>query len=379
MRQIIFIFGLLVLPLLIIGSCSKKSTVEPELTFEEELQRALDATRAVKNGIGASVSIVFADGQTWNGVSGVSHDNVPITQDMVFNIASVTKTFVAATVLQLMEEGELALEDSLYQYIHSYPNIDSTITIRQLLNHTCGVFDFWDHPSFFDSIRDDYARIWNPEDVLTSLVMAPYFRPGTDYAYSNTNYILLGMIIEEVTGNQVSAEIRNRILDPLGLNHTYFAVEEELEGNIAHGWADFSIPEDGVLDDLTTIPMEAFYSIEWTAGAMFSSADDIIRWSQALFQGEILQPSTMEQMLDFRPVSEEGSATNGYGLGISSVNPSLFQNSVTIGHGGENPGYRMAMLFFPEHNIYMTLMLNVADGECFWAISDALIEIILTQ
>jgi len=374
--NLITIATILILIMFFICSCSKDSPPEPKKTFAQELQITLDETLESNNGIGASMTVITSNGEILNGVSGVSHGTTPISSDMIFNIASVTKTFTAALVLQLAEEEALTLEDSLHEWLPNYPNVDSTITIRQLLNHTSGVYDMWDFPAFFDSLSADWTRRWTPEETIKSFTLESYSVPGTEYHYSNNNYILLGMIIEAATGSNVATEIRNRFLGPLGLDHTFFAVEEELIGEVAHGWYDMP-PEDDILEDISTIPKTSFYSIEWTAGAMFSTAEDIARWSQALFQGNVLSQSSLNQMLDFDHHSIPGVASSGYGLGITLYYPNEFNGAESIGHGGECPGYRMIMMYLPDEGIHITIMMNESNAECFWAIIDAVGDIIM--
>jgi D-alanyl-D-alanine carboxypeptidase len=369
-NPIIIVQALFLITAVIHIKCNKNEIAE-ENSLQKELQNALDSSLISNNGIGASVAVIIPGKEIWLGVSGVSHQGTPISSDMIFNIASVTKTFVSALILQLCEEEKLSLDDSIYKWLPEFPNVDNTITVRQLLNHTSGIFDFWDHPFFMDSLFTDFTRRWTPEEMVKSFTLDPYFQPGTGYQYSNTNYILLGMIIVTVTGNDVSSEIRNQFLEPLDLNHTFFAVEEELTAEIAHGWFEMP-PEDGILDDISTIPKTAFFSMEWTAGAMFSTANDIARWSQALFQGDVLSQSSLNQMLIFHPIY-------GYGLGISSFSPVLLNGVGSIGHGGENPGYRMMMLYLPDYSSHITVMMNEVNAECLFAIIRALSNIIVNR
>ncbi len=232
----------------------------------------LDNERSSRNIKGVSAAVIMPSHGTWTGVSGVSHDTVEITSDMLFGIASITKNYTAPLILKLAEEGRLTLEDSLHEWLPSYENIDSTITIRQLLNMTSGIYDYInDNSSFNYIIRSDLTRLWTPEEILTLLVGAPNFPPGTAFRYSSTNYILLGMIINEVTGSMISVEFRNRFLDPLDLNRTYLAGEETLIGETAHPWFESN---GGTLQDWSFYYDTATFSTWWTAGAMYSTAED---------------------------------------------------------------------------------------------------------
>jgi D-alanyl-D-alanine carboxypeptidase len=288
---------------------------------------------------------------------------------MLFLVSSITKTYTAATILQLVEEGTLSLSDSLHSWLPSYANIDSTITIRQLLDHTSGVFDYYEHPAFFDSIMADPGRAWTPEQTLT-FVLEPSFSPGSEWDYSNTNYILLGMIIEEATGSTVAEEFRSRFLTPLGLQETFMSVEEELGGPVAHGW--FDIDGDEILDDvIESMPMTAFMSIEWTAGAMFSSSRDLTRWTEALFSGEILTQASLDEMLTFHSLSIPGNVYDGYGLGVGRF---VVAGHRAYGHGGETPGYRSLMVHMPESGVSITVLMNEVNGACLFSVTEGLVQ-----
>jgi D-alanyl-D-alanine carboxypeptidase len=310
----------------------------------------------------------------WLGTSGISHDDVPISPNMMFSIASVTKMFTAACILQLAEEGKLSLDDSLSQWLPEFPNINRTITIRQLLNHTSGVFDYYWHPDFEDSFRSDLTRRWTPEETL-SMVLEPYFPPGTDFRYSNTGYILLGMIIRAATGNKVSTEFRKRFLDPLELTQTFFYVEETISGEMAHGWYDFD--GDGFIDDMTTYPLTSYYSIEWTAGAMVSTPKDMVQWASALFEGELLSKTSLDQMLMFDPFSGEGRASNEYGLGVRRFNPTIAHGEECIGHSGEVIGYRNIIAYLTGKRVSVSVMINNMRAESLWGTVEALITVVL--
>lgn len=333
------------------------------------LQAVLDAAIEEYDGIGVSASVLVPGEALWSGTSGISHGETAISPGMLFLTSSITKTYAAATILQLSEEGALSLSDSLHSWLPSYSNIDSTITIRQLLDHTSGVFDYYEHPALFDSIMADPAREWAPEQTLM-FVLEPSFSPGSDWDYSNTNYILLGMIIEEATGSTVAEEFRSRFLTPLRLQETFMAVEEELGGTVAHGWYD--IDGDEILDDvIESMPMTAFMSIEWTAGAMFSSSRDLTRWTGALFSGEVVSQATLDDMLTFHPLSIPGSAYNGYGLGVASF---VVAGHQAYGHGGETPGYRSLMVYLPQSGVSIAVLMNEVNGACLFAVIEGLVQ-----
>ena len=276
------------------------------------LQNKLDEGVQALGLMGASVSVLIPGRGEWLGVSGLSDPvaGETIRPDMIFSAGSITKNMVAALVLDLAEEGLLTLEDSLGQWLPAYPNIHGGITIRQLLNHSSGLFDFTEHPAYENSLFADLTREWTPEEIVTTFVEAPHFPPGASQEYSSTNYILAGMIIKQATGSEVSSELRSRFLTPLNLNSTFFEGEEQIIGEVAHGWRD--IDGDGILDDIFPLQLTAVWSATWTAGAIFSTAEDIAHWGEALFGGQVITQASLNEMLDFLPGL-------GYGLGTYKV------------------------------------------------------------
>lgn len=352
--------------------CSKDTPVESDRTLAEELQAALDNVLEYHGGKGVSAAVMIPGEEIWLGVSGVSHESSSITSNMVFIAGSVTKSFTAALILQLADEGSLALDDSLYKWLPTYPNIDTTITIRQLLNHTSGIYNYSTHPTIWTTVALNLNKSWTPEEIIASFVLDPYFSPGSDFHYSNTGYTLLGMIIEAATRSEVSIQLRNRFLIPLGLSNTFLAGKETITENLAHGWYDLN--NDGVLDDVSSIPGTAFYSIAWTAGAMVTSAEDLAKWSQALFKGNVLSQTSLDNMLTFYSPTYSDMYT-GYGLGVGLLGPILVGETNAYGHAGDAIGYASLMIYLPEHGTSISLMLNEVNVDCLSSISNAFMTI----
>jgi len=230
-----------------------------------------------------------------------------LTSDSVIDIGSITKSFTAALLLLLQEDGLLDLDDTIDQFSPSFPRADQ-ITVRMLLNHTSGIADYGGNAAFFQEYLDSWGnnRNFSPADmVLAAAVLAPHFEPGAQHQYSNTNYILAGMIIELVTSDSYGNQLRTRILEPLGLNHTYLLGYEDAP-NRARGY--FSFPSEGIVEDLTDQENHSFF---WAAGAMVSTTGDLIAWGEALFGGRLLDAASLEEMLETVPIGPFG-----YGLGI---------------------------------------------------------------
>ena len=350
---------------------STKPTSEPELPFAKELQDTLDNGLKKYNGNGISAAVIAPGYKAWVGVSGVSHGTTPIKPETLFDAGSITKNFVAALALQLVEEGLLALDDPLHKWLPDYPNIDNTITIRQLLNHTSGLYSL-QGPSAIRPILKDPGRLWTPKEVLTTLVGKPHFPKGKGWRYSNTGYILLGMIIEKATGSKISTELRNRFWKPLGLDSIFFAVEEALPGNIAHGWIDLN--GDKVLDDFSVFPRTALHSLFKAAGGIFSTSEDLAKWTHALFhERRVVSKESLKQMLAFHsPIANPGLA--GYGLGVQRFTPRIFNGLEMWGHGGNSPGYSAFIWYLPEYSVSIALITNREQVDEFylWLINDFL-------
>ena len=349
--------------------CSKDDPTQPEPTMGEELQAALDNGIATLGGKGISLAIILPDGQTWTGTSGISHGTTPISSDMLFSIGSATKTFTAATILQLAEEGVLTLEDSLNEWLPSYPNIDNTITIRQLLNHTGGIFDFVRHPDIWTDVFADLYRTWTMEEVLNNYILAPYFPKGTDWHYSSTGYLLLRLIIREATGDDISAQYRSRLLTPYGLDGMFTAAEENPTGTVANGW--FDLDGDGDYDDFSNIPHTAFYSA--IGGGVFANAEDFARWAKAMYRDRtVLNPQYYDQMMDFHVPTPGEPLVYGYGLGVCWFSRELFNNLTAYGHGGNPLGYAAGCFYLPDYDVCVAILDNTEEGETMPVINDIL-------
>jgi CubicO group peptidase (beta-lactamase class C family) len=276
-----------------------------------------------------------------------------ISPDMLFDIASIGKNFVAILVCQLAEEGRLTFDDPLSRWLPDYPNIDNKITIRQLLNHTSGLFDWVDHPQ--SPFRRPFSakEVSSQEEVVTTLVSEPYFPAGGGFHYSTTNYTLLRIIVERVTGSTVAKEIRARFLEPLGLNRTLVLDTETRvpeTANIAHAWLD--VDGNGALDDVSSWP------ISWIAtrspALMYCTAENLARWSQAIYRGEVLNQTSLKQVLTFHRPAPHPAFSTGYGLGTQEFS---LGRLVLWGHLGYGY-YLSSMMYIPKHSASVVVLTN---------------------
>jgi D-alanyl-D-alanine carboxypeptidase len=354
---------------LFFSSCSDDSDPLPdkEPTLAEALQNALEEGLEKYNGIGISVAVILPDGEKWVGASGISHGTVPITTTMPFGAGSITKNFTAATIIRLAEEGKLNLDDSLHSWLPSYPNVDSTITIRRLLNHTSGLNDIADNVDFWEGIFWEPSKSWNPEDIIIAFNKEPVFPIGSDWNYSSTGYIMLRMIIEDITGSDICSVYKDLFFVPYGLTNTY-ASKGELQPGTAHGW--FDIDSDGSYEDFYPWPRTAFAS--GICGEIFSSAEDLAKWAKAMYHDKtVLSQESLDQMLTFHsPCTGEEFFAAGYGLGAFKFNPDLVNGMNAIGHSGNAPGYAAASIYIPEYEVCLGFVDNTEEGNSMYIMGD---------
>ncbi|MBJ8084867.1 MULTISPECIES: serine hydrolase domain-containing protein [Bacillus cereus group] len=274
-------------------------------------------------------------GKTRSYAAGVANlsSKKPMKTDFRFRIGSVTKTFTATVVLQLAEENRLNLDDSIEKWL---PGViqgngydDKQITIRQLLNHTSGIAEYTRSKSF--DLMDTKKSYRAEELVKMGISMPPDFAPGKSWSYSNTGYVLLGILIETVTGNSYAEEIENRIIEPLELSNTFLPGNSSVIPGTKH--ARGYIQLDGASE-----PKDVTYynpSMGGSAGDMISTADDLNKFFSYLLGGKLLKEQQLKQMLTTVPTGE--AALGRYGLGIYETK---LPNGVSIwGHGGSIPGF----------------------------------------
>jgi len=355
--------------LLVFISCNEKIP-HPELTDFQKFQNILDHNIELYGVKGVSAAVKFQDQSIWYGTSGISYGTTSVSDQMVFCIGSITKTFIAALCLQLAEEGVFSLDDALHDWLPDMTHIDHAITIRQLLNNTSGISEVTDKVELWDAVLSDPERTWTPEEVISSYLGEPYADPGSGWYYSNTNYILLGKIISNATGNTVSSELRQRFFGPFGLDQTFFDGEEIIPVQVVHGWFDWS--GEGDFEDISVIPRTGIYSVLWTSAAVFSSAKDLVVWSSSLVEGHVLGPSAMDQMFSIYGTMP-GNSNVGCGMGIFLVGAENDTGMELIGYTGRTFGYLSAMFYVQDHGISVAVTLNQDHVACLDAITTELI------
>lgn len=326
-----------------------------------ELARILESQHQLQGQVGLVAAVRFPDGSIWTGVEGWAN---PVTGEKLlpgnrFGFASITKTFVAAVVLQLVDEGLLSLDDPLGQYAGPFRYVNSGITIRQLLGHSSGVYNYTDHPDRVRIIREDLNRVWTPQEVLDRFLRPPLYFAGTGASYSNSNFLLLHTVIEAVTGNTLGDELRARIIEPLGLNQTTFGGDEPPNGPVATTWSD--INGNGTLDDFRQLYLAVSHNSARAApGSMFSTVSDIARWAHHLFDPAAFGAEVREDLLDWRPLSGVGAVWTGYGQGVQQYS---FVGTEAWGHSGWINGSRSIMVYAPDYGFSIAAVDNDATSD----------------
>ncbi|WP_185844917.1 serine hydrolase [Nonomuraea sp. WAC 01424] len=304
----------------------------------------LDKIVATK-GATAAVARVTDGGRTWTGSAGVrdiERGGRP-SPNGYFRIGSVTKTFVATVVLQLVDEGKLKLDDPIDRHLPGLVPDGGQVTVRRLLNHTSHLYDYMSEPGYSTNRWRGEARFrsYQPRELL-KVAFAKKLPDDGAWHYSNTNYVVLGLLVEKLTGHTYGAEVRSRILRPLGLRHTVVPGDRAgLPSPHAKGYE--AMPE---LVDATRMNP----SLDWAAGEMISTAGDLERFMSALLGGRLTSAESLKAM---RTTVETGAGF-GYGLGLQAY---ALPCGTVWGHSGELIGY-LTFAFRSDSGKSLTLSLN---------------------
>lgn len=282
--------------------------------------------------------------------------------ELFMRIGSETKTFTATAVLQLVGKGKVGLEDPISKYVKGVPN-GQNITVRELGEMRSGIVDFTDNEAWEAEYLAAPSRAWKPRQLLAaSFSLPPSFPPGQSYEYSDTNYVLLGLLVEKVTGERIGPYVERHILGPLHLEHT----------SVPSG-AEFPKPH---ADGYTLQPLERTlvnttdwnFSWAYAAGTMISTLHDLRIWAKAVATGALLKPAVQRQRERFVPFPF--SAQAGYGFG-------LFDLDGWIGHDGAVPGYESLTVYLPSKQATMVILLNGEfDIEANLRLGEAVSEVV---
>jgi D-alanyl-D-alanine carboxypeptidase len=284
-----------------------------------------------------------------------SRRRVPLRPDHILRVGSVTKIFTAAVVLRLVESDLLSLEDTVGQWFALLPYAER-ISVRSLLNHTSGVFDYTQDRTFQTTTALFARKRWEPEELYRVVLRGqPSFPPGERYQYSNSNYLLLGMIAEKVSGRSYGELLQEGVLAPAGLTHTVLLPAEETPAGLISGY-----DRDVLAADLTRIRPgnRAWASGAFAAGGVASTSADLLSLIDNLFYGQLLTAVSLEEMTDFRPAPDEHlPAQTGYGLGLRRLE---IEGDVLVGHTGTIPGFGAVVVECQERDYSIAAAANLS-------------------
>lgn len=330
--------------------------------LQEKLEACLDSFHAAAQFPGATAGIALPDGSSFGLATGFSDKakKIPMTPADLMLQGSVGKTYVSAVALQLIHEGTFRLDEKVKKYLGNkswYPRLPNAdeITVRQLMNHTSGLVRYEFNESFISDLTQNPDKVWKPEELVAYILdtKAP-FAAGEDWEYSDTNYIVLGMILEKTTSSKYYDLLRARILEPLRLRRTVPSDSRTIPG-LVQGYAGLGNPfggRDEMLSDGRFILNPQF---EWTGGGIASTAEDLARWAKALYEGRVFDPSLLPVMLDAVPAKLGPNVK--YGLGVIVRQTPLGPG---YGHSGFFPGYLTEMMYFPETRFAVALQVNTS-------------------
>lgn len=357
-----FLAGLLLLSSLAHSAIKSQTEIKTTATHVQNiryrLQSKLDEFQKSHGFPGATLGFVLPDGQSGSVATGAAdlQTKRPMAPSDLMLAGSIGKTFVAATMIQLAQEGRVSLDDKIERWFGQAPWFAhlanaKDLTVRMLLNHTSGISNHVDQPGFFKALATQPDRRWKPEELLVFIKdKKPLFAAGKGFHYTDTNYILVGMVIERVTGATLFDEVRRRFLKPLQLDHIVPQEGRVIPG-VANGYSSMSsIAGPGgalIVNGKFTINPQ----VEWAGGGFAATTEDLARWAQAMFTKDLFTPAYLDQMLKEIDTGE----VDQYGMGVE-IGEGRWGK--IYGHDGLFPGYLSAMSYFPQYRVAVAIQFN---------------------
>ena len=348
--------------ILLLGLVCISSHQSAAASREEALDKAIPAAMA-RASIPGTIVGVWQDGrEPYVRAFGVrdTATGEPMTTDLYMRIGSTTKTFTVTAILMLADQGKLSLDDRVDRYVKSVPGGDQ-ITLRQLAAMRSGLYDYSEDTK--TQMTENPGRQWTPRELLEIVFRHPLvFPPGSKFDYNNSNTILLGQVVENVSGEPIGSFIEKNILRPEGLTHTLYPVGAEFPTPHAHGY--FKMPDGKVVDATDWNP-----SWGGAAGQMISTLDDMRVWARDLATGKLISPAMKHEREKFLPAPEEGDGVL-YGLALENDNG-------WIGHNGNIMSYMTFPYYLPDERMTMVVMTNSgADVPATWMMMQDIARII---
>jgi D-alanyl-D-alanine carboxypeptidase len=311
-----------------------------------------------------SAAILFPDGTIWRATSGFADVRAKrhLTAGTEFAVASISKTFLAALILKLVDEGKVGLDVPVVTYLPAL-EVDPAITVRQLLDHTSGLHDFFYAPDIDAALLSDRTRVWTAEEAL-SYVGKPYFKAGSGWHYSNTNYVVLGLLAEAVEGASVAEQLHARFLAPLGLSRTHYQAVDPPVGPLAQAYRfdgpGLRLKPIPLTDGTDVVPFTSVVTAAGSAGSIASTPTDLVKWARALYGGAILTPSTFVAMVTDAQRTIAFKPSVPYGLGVQEA---TIDGRPTLGHSGRFLGSRSVVRWLPNEGIAIAVLTNQSRND----------------
>ncbi len=359
--------------------CLTTAQISNQFLASDKITMILD--KYVNKGLPGITFIARKGDQYWQEQKGLAskEQNKAMQPCLIWPAYSITKMYTATTIFRLKEEGRLSLDQKLNtclpaSVLEKVPDADK-ITIRMLLNHSSGIENFWDNPDFIMSYMENPARSYSIGDYLDA-AQGRLFEPGTDAAYSNTNYLLLALIIDQVTGQSHTKAFHKYIFQPLNLTATYYQqLPQHQKDNIPQLYAD--IDNSGDLINYTGLSFIQFKN-EYGSNSMLATPKDFVDFMHGLAHGKLLSGATLTEMKTWL---EGSNGSEVYGLGLEYYE----QNAVvSYGHSGSSFGGRTLLLYIPSKDITFFIGVSASaelGGPVLLTIADLMAELMsaLTQ
>ncbi|MBI5764168.1 MAG: serine hydrolase [Planctomycetes bacterium] len=340
--------AIIIVEVFVLSFASSARAEEPSKSLKQRLDKLVLDCYPSATEPGAAV-LVTVDGKTvlrkGYGMADMEK-GVKVTPDMIFRIASITKQFTSVSVLQLVQQGKVSLEDPITKYLPDFDTRGKTITVEHLLSHTSGLPNYTEGSAYEKGMTRDLK----PAEIVKLVADKPLdFEPGSRFKYSNTNYVLLGMLIEKVSGRTYANNLKSSITKPLGLTDTRYSRNDGLTPRHARGYDQDSSGE--------WVPMRPLSMTQpFAAGAIESTVDDLAKWTHALAEGKALDPKLLERAwTPYKP--SDRPSDYGYGWFIHTSSGERW-----IGHNGGINGFQSAAVWIPEKKVFVAILRNGLGG-----------------
>jgi D-alanyl-D-alanine carboxypeptidase len=343
------------------SAAAKTDVVE----LKKELQQKLDAWHTAGSFPGATLGVVLPNGESFGLSVGYSDRTTKslMKPDDRMLAGSTGKTFAAAAALELVRARKIGLDDRIEKYLGKEPWFSRLpnardITVRQLMNHTSGLVRYEFKEQFTKDLSAQPDKTWKPVELISYVLdEKPPFAAGTSWEYSDTNYIVLGMIIEKVTGKRFYDVANKQFVRKFRLTNTVPQSGREISG-LVQGYAGPNNPFGGKDEMISGGKFAINPQFEWTGGGWASTAEDLANWAKLMYEGKAVEPSLLPAMLDGVSAPMLGRETK-YGLGVIIRQTPA---GVTYGHSGFFPGYLTDMMYFPDKKIAVAVQVNTSVG-----------------